>query len=527
MRLPCGMAEQSPRIAVALSGGGYRAAAFSAGALLYLIDSGVADQIVAISSVSGGSMTNAYFARNVLDAHSHSGDGPWDRVSSLLAFLARCDVISPRRMLSFASLPAATGGVVVAFVLWRQHAPGSTALLSATLTAAILLLIGAGVLYMQLRRSLELSMEWLLRLPQTSTKHRRAKSKFLVGALRFCINTLTMRLRRAISAIAPRMTSLSEIDAYYRPIFCCTDLATGSQFYISDTFVAGVAPDPNSRSSTINLGGSSPRLPIATAVAASAAFPLVFRPTVTDAKTLGLPVRRGPIDDVIVLADGGLNDNLGVSVLEAWLTGDMNSDVLGDLGAPPDSLIVVDCGQPAYQRQQRHGLIRRIVRSVDVIHQANSLVRRREVERRFRAGARSGSVISIADHPYRVATECSDSERGRSVVAWLESMPPEHRLSRNGWRTVAQQRSPDVQTNLRHLGAVTVAQLVVHGYVATMARTVTDLGWVASAPSRLPPDIESLCSKPFVGSFRDRFRWVMSGAAAQSATRQERPNEVG
>jgi hypothetical protein len=46
-------------IAVALAGGGYRAALFGLGVLLYRVDAAKNREIPSISSVSGGSLTNA------------------------------------------------------------------------------------------------------------------------------------------------------------------------------------------------------------------------------------------------------------------------------------------------------------------------------------------------------------------------------------------------------------------------------------------------------------------------------------
>jgi predicted acylesterase/phospholipase RssA len=49
-------------IGIALSGGGHRASVFALGALIYLVDSGRHRDVRSIASVSGGSLTNAYFA---------------------------------------------------------------------------------------------------------------------------------------------------------------------------------------------------------------------------------------------------------------------------------------------------------------------------------------------------------------------------------------------------------------------------------------------------------------------------------
>ena len=50
---PTGGSAPRPHIAVALSGGGHRAALFGLGALLYLVDAGKGPELATISSVSG------------------------------------------------------------------------------------------------------------------------------------------------------------------------------------------------------------------------------------------------------------------------------------------------------------------------------------------------------------------------------------------------------------------------------------------------------------------------------------------
>jgi hypothetical protein len=51
-------------IAVALSGGGHRAALFGLGVLLYLVDAGKNRDVTSIASVSGGSLTNGVVAQS-------------------------------------------------------------------------------------------------------------------------------------------------------------------------------------------------------------------------------------------------------------------------------------------------------------------------------------------------------------------------------------------------------------------------------------------------------------------------------
>jgi hypothetical protein len=48
-------------LGIALSGGGHRASLLSLGALLYVVDSGMNARVRTVTSVSGGSITNAFF----------------------------------------------------------------------------------------------------------------------------------------------------------------------------------------------------------------------------------------------------------------------------------------------------------------------------------------------------------------------------------------------------------------------------------------------------------------------------------
>ena len=55
------------KIGVAISGGGHRATLFGLGVLLYLADVARNNEVVTISSVSGGSITNAFVTRTDSD----------------------------------------------------------------------------------------------------------------------------------------------------------------------------------------------------------------------------------------------------------------------------------------------------------------------------------------------------------------------------------------------------------------------------------------------------------------------------
>ncbi|WP_174397974.1 patatin-like phospholipase family protein [Mycolicibacterium sphagni] len=500
----------SPRIAVTLSGGGYRASAFAAGVLLYLIDCGRASQIRAISSVSGGSITNAYFARNVLTSDL-TPETSWNRCAPLLAFLSKRDILSPRRMVlitAFLSIP--TGAAAGAIANISGRASPQVALYFGVALALLLFSAGLTILFLELRRSLEVAVQWLLDLGGTATKV--TANKF--SARKFVSAILTLRLNRAMAIFRPKMTLFQDINATYEPIFCCTDLATGTHFFIGSSFVSGVSGSPNKKSEVVNFTGTADELPIATAVAASAAFPLVFRPTVIDASTLGLPVQRGIVSGQIMLADGGLFDNLGFTPIDSWMIGDMDAAVLRELGPGPDVCIVVDSGRPSHQPQTRHNLTRFLTRSIDVVHQSNSLVRRKELQRKFAVAPAWGTLVGIGDDPYEIVDSLDNSPLAQALEGWLEKVNKIHGLNPAAWKALAQERNPSVKTNLRRLGTKDLSRLVLHGYTAAMIRTCVELGWDARDAPLPSVDIDALCAGEFVGSLIDRTAWAFVGPGA-------------
>ncbi|MFD0345964.1 hypothetical protein ACFQ0M_07520 [Kitasatospora aburaviensis] len=76
------------RIGVAISGGGYRATMWGIGALLYLADTGRHKDVVAISSVSGGSVANGVVAHET-DYRQDPGADFAERVRPLIRHCAR------------------------------------------------------------------------------------------------------------------------------------------------------------------------------------------------------------------------------------------------------------------------------------------------------------------------------------------------------------------------------------------------------------------------------------------------------
>lgn len=81
------MSIAGKKIGIALSGGGYRAAAYHIGTLRALHRLGVLDKVDVISSVSGGSIIAAYYALNKDNYEDFSSDGKYiSQIGALLRF---------------------------------------------------------------------------------------------------------------------------------------------------------------------------------------------------------------------------------------------------------------------------------------------------------------------------------------------------------------------------------------------------------------------------------------------------------
>jgi len=87
--------EPVRNIAVSLSGGGYRASSFAAGALLALVDLGLGGRVGSVSSVSGGSIAN------VLSVGGLKSEPEMSRCAAQIGGLATTDSIRVENRLRF------------------------------------------------------------------------------------------------------------------------------------------------------------------------------------------------------------------------------------------------------------------------------------------------------------------------------------------------------------------------------------------------------------------------------------------
>src|SRR4030095_9244392 len=91
-------------IGLAISGGGHRATAYALGVLLYLVDTGLNQKIHTVTSVSGGSILNAFIALlrsagGQKVSFKSFGPGEFDKYAAQLASL-----ISGNRLIWFVSI---------------------------------------------------------------------------------------------------------------------------------------------------------------------------------------------------------------------------------------------------------------------------------------------------------------------------------------------------------------------------------------------------------------------------------------
>lgn len=268
--------------AIALSGGGHRATLATLGALMAIVDRGLCEKAMQISSVSGGSITNAFVAQRS-DFGKLKPFELDDVAAELTAKIVRDGVLTKRWfvIMLFATLLA---GIATGFGFHLLILPWAALSTLLGLCAAFVVLIFRGLL-----------VEWLL----DRNYFRRYKPK----------TAARIRSRALLKSL-----SGTEVDH----VFCMTDLVLGLPVYASSQHGGIMYRRLDFRKNDHNDYGFQTfdigQMSLAEIVRASAAFP-------------GIPPRRKkfPEDEqntdvadkprLGYLADGGLWNNLGSQVL--------------------------------------------------------------------------------------------------------------------------------------------------------------------------------------------------------------------
>jgi NTE family protein len=271
--------DATPVIGLALSGGGSRAIAFHLGCLRALHDRGVLDKVQVMSSVSGGSVIAAAYAY-------------W-----------RCSFAEfDRRMVAL--LRRGFKGRILAAAVASREAPKVwfTLVVSGGITLALSLV----------RWVLSLA-RFLLGVPTVRLEEWFGEAVKRVPYL----GSLTTAFEYVLSdehlfgTIPIKAVARDNLDV----VINACDLRTGTAFRFGNRASGGW------RYGQVDAGQE---IAVAKAVAASAAYPLILPPLV---ETFRFTNRGKQSEDTVILTDGGVFDNLGISVMEPGRDADISVNV--------------------------------------------------------------------------------------------------------------------------------------------------------------------------------------------------------
>ena len=251
--------KNTKRIGLSLSGGGYRATAYHLGTLKKLRELKILKDIDVISSISGGSITSAFYGLNADNFDEFESGLKKGLKSNVVKGL----IMSPRFFVIVLAILAAL--FFTGYLLYHEHGWGSFAMLAGTLI----------ILY-----------KFQFKLLPLSKIIEELYDRYFFGGKK--LKDLSDKLDFAIGS---------------------TNLETGRLFTFSERKMAD-------SSYTYPRDGSNPirfkqkEFPIARAVAASACVPFAFTPVLIDKKFYQDPsdIKRAKPR----LVDGGVYDNQGI-----------------------------------------------------------------------------------------------------------------------------------------------------------------------------------------------------------------------
>lgn len=353
------MTDNRKSVGVALSGGGHRATLWGLGALLYLVDAGKSPDIACVSSVSGGSLTNAWVGLRV-DLHS----------------------VTPAELRKEArpvAVAAATGGTVWAAPLTFAY----LALVAVILVAAIVLSFPL--------EGWTLAATWIAALLAVGWL---AQQRAWVSA-------------KAFDGVLFKGALLADLRTGVDHVICSCDVQSAEQVYFSGRFACSYR----------HGWGSPGRLALSRAVQASASLPGAF--SLASLPTAPHGFKAGDQTDVkrLLLTDGGVYDNMGTE----WPSNVEARNKRWQTFTPglqsPDELVVVNGSAGLGWTPRRSvrlpliGEFTTLLAVKDVLYDQTTATRRRGLLRRFwladmcpeagAPGAAAGGVHG-ADRPFPV-----------------------------------------------------------------------------------------------------------------------------
>jgi predicted acylesterase/phospholipase RssA len=496
-------------IGVSLSGGGHRASLFGLGVLLYLVEADKQGDVSSISSVSGGSITNAYVAQT-LELRETTSDAFRKQIAPLATQLAQRGTLqwrSPGRRFKVlaATLLLATAGIWAIPELSRptRYAIHLLALALVALPLSWWLFATAlgrayGVVLVVGLAAVALP-PWAFDWPAPLDAGILRLVMFIAGLAVWVALLFSRRgyvceasYRRTLFARHGRSDRIE--DTHSRGIdhvLCSTDLQSGEHVYFARDFVYGY-----------RVGQGKPNgLRLSRAVRASANLPFAFPPLWLRASRFGFRYaadqqearpaeERRPCPEPehrlsttqkrwLVLSDGGVYDNMA----DQWPHGFENRvrcwpDLAKD-HQEPEVLVVANAsgglGWQAMRRAAIPGLggLLALLKVTDVLYDQTTALRRAGLVGRFDRSVLTGTgmrgaLVHIPQSPFDVPRAFEQSRdwpdraaRARAVLAKLGDTERE-------WEQVARE-DVSVPTVLSALGTRISAQLLRHGFVLAMS----------------------------------------------------------
>jgi predicted acylesterase/phospholipase RssA len=432
-------------IALALSGGGHRAAAFALGVILYLARAGKTAELSSVASVSGGSLANGVIAQD-LDLTAASPEEVEPVVArTARALTGRGSLFGARLTLIY--ITALVVLVPVALVApWRL--PLDTGWKVAVFVAAVI------------------ALGWFAGLRGRVAGRAFARTLFTRGG---------------------RPTRLEDVHAGVDHVICATDLHRGEHVYFSAAFVYSYA---------FGLGVPGD-LPLHRAVQASAAFPGAFPVAWMGTGRFAF---EGGLDEAagahaLALHDGGVYDNMA----DQWAHGLEARRERGYRFQDADELVVANAsaglgwGSATRLHLPWAGELLTLLRDKSVLYDNGNSVRRRELVSRFdlaereRSGLR-GSLVHIEQSPFTVPRKFEGStawpERAERAAVTIDHLLRGSAESEQEWKDIAKDNA-GVKTTLAGIAPEVVARLVRHAYILAMVNLHVILGYpLLEIPSR-------------------------------------------
>ena len=451
-----GVGAPPPELGVALSGGGVRAALFSLGVLIGIVELGQNHRVKHIASVSGGSIVNAAIAQSgdftqfVASGDTEYGDdrsfhGPSERIATTLskrgAFLfSRTTVVELIKLTARVFSPTATFGVVAYVAITGVLRDRDLSGVPWRWVAGVLIVITLVAIVNARGR-----LQELLFAATLADSHRQSNV---------------------------RLDELPKSGTTH--VLVATDLVSGNPVYFARDFVCCPA-----------FGWGRPgHLRTATAVYCSSAFPGVFpaRRVARRAFDFQAGTAVPPYPRYLKLSDGGIYNNLGNDWFDELSAQAMSS--LWPFGGrddlplrPVERQVVVNAGAASggFRRVPPMLALRR---TMTVLY--DNTVRPRiayltkEATRHLDT---SPLVIDIKESPFHMARRLSDERgyehsngdrvqacigRARALASRLGSGPGEQY-----WLDFARQTS-NTKTKLTRAGVESGARMLMHGYLSCL-----------------------------------------------------------